>query len=52
MTCDIEGSLRRVQAGDDLATRLVDGTFRFLGILQSDADLVAPLRVLICLEIL
>lgn len=52
MTTDIEGSLRRVQAGDYLKTWLIDGTFRFLGVLQSDADLVTPLRVFIGLEIL
>ena len=33
MTTDVEGSLCRIQAGDDLETGLVDRTFRFLGIL-------------------
>lgn len=47
MTTDIERSLCRIQAGDDLETRLIDCTFRLLGVLQSDADLIAPLWMLV-----
>ena len=52
MATDVQGSLCRVQAGDDLKTGFIDCTFRFLGILQSDADLITPFRVLVGLEIL
>lgn len=51
MTTDVEGALCRIQTGDDFETRLVDCTFRFLGILQSDTDLITPFRVLVGLKI-
>jgi len=52
MTADVERSLLRVQTGDVLETGLVDGTFRLLGVLQGNADLITELWVLVCLEIL
>ena len=52
MTTDVERPLIRVQTGDDLETRLVDGTFRLLGILQSNANLIAQLGMFVGLEIL
>ena len=50
MAADIKGSLRGVQAGNYLETRFVDSTFRFLCILQGDADLITPLRVLVSFQ--
>lgn len=50
MTTDVERSFRRVETSYNLETRFVDSTFWFLGVLQSDTDLVAPFRVLIGLE--
>jgi len=52
MAADVERPLFRVQTGDDLKARLVDGTFRFLGVLQSNANLITQLWMFIGLEIL
>jgi hypothetical protein len=51
MTADVERPLLRVQTGDNLETRFVDCTFRLLGILQGNADLIIQLRVLVGLEV-
>lgn len=50
MSTDIKRPLRRVQASDDLETRLVDRTLRLLSVLQGNTDLIAPFRVLVGLE--
>lgn len=47
----IERPLRWVQTRNNIQTRLVDGTFRFLCILEGDPDLVRKLRTLVALEI-
>ena len=52
VTADVKRSLLRVQTGNDLETGLVDGTFRLLGVLQGDADLITQLWMFVCLEIL
>lgn len=38
--------------GDYFETRLIDGTFRLLGILEGYADLITQFRMLVGLEIL
>ena len=52
MTADVEWSLLGIQTGNDFEARLVDGTFRFLGVLQGNADLITQFRTLVGLEIL
>ena len=52
MVADVERPLFRVQTGNDLKARLVDGTFRVLGVLQSNANLITQLCMFVCLEIL
>lgn len=51
MRRDIERPLRWVQTRDDIETRLVDGTFRFLRVLEGDADLIRKLGTFIALEV-
>ena len=51
MTADVKRPFLGIQTGDDLETRLVDGTFRLLGVLQGNADLITQLWVLVSLEI-
>ena len=52
MTADVEWPFLRVQPCDDLEARLVDGTFRLLGVLQGNADLITQLWMLVGLKIL
>lgn len=52
MAADVERPLLRVQTGNDFETRLVDGAFWLLGILQGNADLITQFWVLVGPEIL
>lgn len=52
MAHDIQRSLRRIQALNDIKTGLIDSTLWLLGILKRDANLVAQLRLLIFPEFL
>jgi len=50
MTADVKWPFLGIQTGNDLETRFVDSTFRLLGVLQGNADLVTQLWTLVGLE--
>lgn len=51
MRRNVQRPLTRVQSLDDVQARLVDGTFRLLGVFERDANLVAQLGPLIAFQI-